>query len=386
MHIAIDGVPINEPSAGISNYVFSLVKSLAEFDKKNQYTIYSMRNSLKDLGIENDNLSYKGIPDLFKYSHYWRYWVSWYYTGMSVQLLMDRPAVFLSTHLVLPVYCLCPKIIVVYDLTTMFKQFSSARNRRNRFLFKTLLSDAVKRADRIVAISNSTKSDLIKHLKVDPDKISVVYPGYDDRVFKPVNDPDQIKEIKRKYKITGNYILNIGTLDARKNITNLIEAYANLIKDGSVNHKLVITGKKGYLSDDIFKKVDELGLDCEVVFTGRAPQEDLPLLLNGADVFIYPSLYEGFGLPPLEAMACGTPVITSNVSSLPEVVGDAGILVDPLNVDEIAKALYQVVSNNEVRQKMRQMGLERAKMFLWKDVANVMVKLFEDIYSLHRVK
>jgi glycosyltransferase involved in cell wall biosynthesis len=385
MHIVIDAVPLNEkPWAGISNYIFNLLKSLAEFDEKNEYTVYCLRYRLKELGIENDNLKCKEIPDLFEDSPYWRSWLSWYYTGISVQLLMDRPAVFLSTYLALPWYCPCPKIIVVHDLIPLiFRQSYSARY---RFFFKILLSDAVKRADRIVSVSNSTKSDLTKHLKADPDKISVVYEGYDDHAFKPANDPDQIKNMKRKYKITGNYIFNIGTLEPRKNITTLIEAYANLIKDGNVNHKLVITGEKGVLYDDIFKKVDKLGLGREVVFTGRAPQEDLPLLLNGADVFVYPSLYEGFGLPPLEAMACGTPVITSNVSSLPEVVGDAGILVDPFNVDEIAKALYQVVSNNELQQKMRQKGLERAKMFLWKNVTNVMVKLFEDVNSLHKIK
>ena len=385
MHIIVDALPINaKPWTGISNYIFNLLKSLAEFDEKNDYTIYTMRYDLKDLGIENDNFEYRKVPELFKCWRYTISWLAWYYTGYSFQLLRDRPAVFLSPFSILPWYCPYPKIIVVYDLVPLiFKQFYSTHA---RLIFKGQMANAVKRADKIITISNSTKDDLVKLLKADPDKIFVVYPGYDNQVYQPVKEPNRISEIKQKYKIAGNYILYIGTLEPRKNITRLIEAFGQLMKAGNVDHKLVITGKKGWLYDDIFKTVNRLGLNSHVIFTGYAPYEDLPLLLNGADVFIYPSLYEGFGLPPLEAMACGTPLITSNLSSLPEVVGNAGILVDPRSVDEISKALYQVISNKNLQETMRQRGLERAKMFSWEKVAKETIRLLEDAYLLHKVK
>jgi glycosyltransferase involved in cell wall biosynthesis len=385
MHISIDALPINEkPWTGISNYIFNLLKSLAELDEKNEYTIYGMRYDLKDLGIENDNFKHNKAPELFKF---WRYrvsWLSWYYTAFSVQLLKDKPEVFLSPYSILPWYCPCPKVIVVYDLVPfIFQQFYSIPI---RFIFQKQTANAVKRADRIITISNSTQNALIKLLKADPDKIIVIYPGYDDHSFKPENNPQRIKEIKRKYGINGKYILYIGNLEPRKNIARLIEAFDQLVKAGNIDHKLVVTGKKSWLYDDIFETVNRLGLSSEVIFTGYAPYEDLPFLLNGADTFIYPSLYEGFGLPPLEAMACGTPVITSNVSSLPEVVGDAGILVDPLNVDEIAKAIYKVLSDKNLQEEMRKKGLERAKMFSWEKVARETIRLLEEASLLHKVK
>jgi glycosyltransferase involved in cell wall biosynthesis len=383
MHISIDAMPIGaKPWTGISNYIFNLLRSLAEFDAKNDYAIYSMRHDFIDLGIENDNFKRKRVPELFRFWHYRVSWLSWYYTAFPVQLLKDKPEVFLSPYSILPWYCPCPKVIVVYDLVPFI--FSNFYSVPVRFIFKMQTASAVKRADRIIAISKSTKNDLVKLLKADPNKISVVYPGFDNDNFKPTNDLGKVEEIKRKYKINGSYILYIGTLEPRKNVTRLIEAFGQLIQTGNIDHKLVITGKRGWLYDDIFKTVTRLGLERDVIFTGYAPYEDLPLLFNGADVFVYPSLYEGFGLPPLEAMACGTPVITSNISSLPEVVGDAAILVDPLSVDEIAKALYQVVSNKEVQEKMRQKGLERAKMFSWEKVAKETLEILEDVYLLHK--
>ncbi len=385
MHIVVDALPVNaRPWTGISLYILNLLKSLAEFDKKNEYTVYCMRYNLRDFGIENDNFQYKKVPELFRF---WRYrvsWLAWYYTCFPFQLLRVKPAVLLSPFPVLPWHCPYPKIIVVYDLVPLiFKQFYPAPV---RLVFNSQIANAVKKADKIIAISNSTKADLVRLLKVDPHKILVIYPGYDNRAFKPVEEQAKIVEIKSKYGIDGNYILYTGTLEPRKNVARLVEAFGRLVKAGRIGHKLVIAGKKGWLYDDIFETVNRLGLDKDIIFTGYAPYEDLPLLLNGADVFIYPSLYEGFGLPPLEAMACGIPVITSNVSSLPEVVADAGMLVDPNSVDSIAEVLYQVVSDKKLREQMRQKGLARAGLFSWEKVAVETIKLLEEVYLLHRVK
>jgi len=384
MNITVDATGINELSpSGMSNYAVQLLRHLSHQNDINKYTVYSLRFNLKDSISQTHNIEYKRIPDIFSFWKFWFSWLSWYYTAFPFQLSRDKPDVYLGMYPSLPLFCPCPKIIVVYDLSPLtFSQFFPAGF---GLLFKLQIVNAIKRADRIIAISKSTKDDLVKLLKADPVKITVVYPGYDTSIFKPVLDTYQIKIVKQRYGIDSDYIIYVGTLEPRKNIKRLIEGFAELVKKGDVNHKLVIAGKKGWLYDEIFETLSILGLNSEIIFTDYAPLEDLPPLLSGADAFIYPSLYEGFGLPVLEAMACGTPVITSRVSSLPEVIGDAGILIDPYNVKDIALAMQNVVSDKELRKRMRQKGLERANLFSWETAAESVINLFKDVYSLRKV-
>jgi glycosyltransferase involved in cell wall biosynthesis len=166
-------------------------------------------------------------------------------------------------------------------------------------------------------------------------------------------------------------------LQTNKNIPRLIKAFSLLKKERKISHQLVIVGKKYIGYEAILRAFHESAASDDIILTGYVPTEELPLLISGADVFVFPSLYEGFGLPPLEAMACGTPVITSNVSSLPEAVGDAGILVDPYNIREIAEAMYRVISDGNLREQMRRKGLERARLFSWHKAAKEMLRLFE---------
>jgi glycosyltransferase involved in cell wall biosynthesis len=231
----------------------------------------------------------------------------------------------------------------------------------------------------VIVPSQSTKTDVMRLYGVNPEKIAVIYEGYDEEVYKPQDNLAPIEEVKREYNISGKYILYVGTLEPRKNIPRLVEAFHSL-KKGEVEHKLVVAGKLGWLYKDIFTTVTKLNLENEVIFTGYIPQKELPILMGGAEVFAYPSLYEGFGLPPLEAMACGTPVIASNTSSLPEVIGDAGILVDPYNSKEIAQAMYRLISDEGLRQQMHQRGLNRAKMFSWEKTAQQTLKVFEIVH------
>jgi glycosyltransferase involved in cell wall biosynthesis len=244
-------------------------------------------------------------------------------------------------------------------------------------MFNVVGRYALRQADGIIAVSQSTKRDLIKYLRIKPEKIIVAYAGFDSDLFRFQREPNEISEVKKKYGIDQQYILFAATLEPRKNLTRLLDAFALLQKRGWTRHKLVVTGKKGWLYRNIFHKIRELELEREVIFTGYVPRQDLAGLMAGADVFVYPSLYEGFGIPPLEAMACGTPVIVSNTSSLPEVVGDAGVQVNPYSPAQIADAIYQITSEDAIRQAMRKDSLEQAKKFSWEKTAEDCVSLFE---------
>jgi glycosyltransferase involved in cell wall biosynthesis len=225
--------------------------------------------------------------------------------------------------------------------------------------------------DRIIAVSQSTKNDIMKYLDVHEDKITMIYEGVDEK-YKPVED---CSKIKKKYGVD-KFILFVGTLEPRKNIPNLIKAFAKL---NSTEYKLVITGKKGWKYKSIFNTAESLKITDKTVFTGYVPEDDLPALYSAADLFVYPSLYEGFGIPPLEAMACGTPVITSNRSSLPEVAGNAALLVDPEDTDELAEAMMKVIGDSCLRDVMTKRGFEQAKKFSWDQCVRKTIRVYKQI-------
>jgi len=269
------------------------------------------------------------------------------------------------------------KVITVYDLVPI--KFPQTHCIDSILAHKYILKHSLKHTTKIISISYSTKRDITEYFKIPEEKIEVIHLGVDED-YKPLPE-NEIEKIKQKYNLNYPFILYVGTLEPRKNIPTLLKAYYKLKKQG-LPYKLVITGKKGWKYRNIFELINRLNLQREVVFTGYVPREDLPALYNAADLFVYPSLYEGFGLPPLEAMACGTPVITSNTSSLPEVVGNAGIMVNPYDVNGLAKAMYEVLTNDGLREELRKRGLERAKMLSWKKTAEETLKVYEKVYNM----
>jgi glycosyltransferase involved in cell wall biosynthesis len=234
----------------------------------------------------------------------------------------------------------------------------------NRSYLRIFTQLSVRRARRIVAVSESTKRDLVRSYSLSPDKVDVVYNGVDPS-FRPLPSK-QVAAFRRETELPERFILFVGTLEPRKNVVGLVEAYARLPKE---RPPLMLVGGKGWLYDEIFARVEALGLSHEIRFVGYVPAEALPLWYNAADLFVYPSLYEGFGLPALEAMACGTPVVTSMASSLPEVVGDAGRLVDPSDTEGLAAVMAQVLGSGEQREQMQIEGLAQASKFSWEQTA-----------------
>jgi glycosyltransferase involved in cell wall biosynthesis len=237
---------------------------------------------------------------------------------------------------------------------------------------------SIRKADKIIAVSKATADSLVTIMGIPDEKIVVIHNAADQ--YKPVAKEKASAYITEKYNITPNYILTLLTLEPRKNLELLLKVFS-VLKVKKVNLRLAVAGASGWKDSYLRENYGRFNLtENEVKFLGYVPEEDIAYLYSGASVFLFPSRYEGFGIPPLEAMTCGTPVISTNVFSLPEVIGDAGILLDPDDIDGWVEAIIKVVSDETKREEMRRKGIERAKLFSWKIAAEKTLKVFESLY------
>jgi glycosyltransferase involved in cell wall biosynthesis len=342
-------------SAGINWYIYNLLHHLPEVASDIEYTVFlSERRYTAAPGIhlQVSKLPTSRPPVRILWEQALQPWA----VRRAKLDLLHSPA------FVGPVVGACPLVVTVHDLSFLFfPQSFRALNRSYLRLFTRL---SVRRAQRVLAVSESTKRDLVQYYGLSPAKVDVVHNGV-DRAFRPL-PADVVAAFRRQAGLPDRFLLFVGTLEPRKNVVRLIEAYARLPKE---RPPLVLVGGKGWLYDQIFARVEALNLSNQVHFAGYVLAEDLPLWYNAADLFVYPSLYEGFGLPPLEAMACGTAVITSTASSLPEVVGTAGQMVDPTDTQALATAMEQVLTARDVREQMQAAGLAQAQGFTWEQTA-----------------
>lgn len=247
---------------------------------------------------------------------------------------------------------------------------------------KRLIAGSAKRADHIITVSEFSRADLIRRYGVDPGKITVTYEAAGEE-YHPLDDSAAREHIARRYGIRRPFILYVGRLQGRKNLVNLVKAYESIRRRGA-EQQLVLVGNKEWMADDIISKIAELKLENDVVLTGYAPNQDLPWFYNAADVFAYVSFFEGFGLPLIEAMACGTPVITSRGSSLEEVAGDAAIIVDPHDVLGIARALEDVLSEESLRKALKSRGIQRSATFSAKTMASETAGVYQKVSTMVR--
>jgi glycosyltransferase involved in cell wall biosynthesis len=273
---------------------------------------------------------------------------------------------------VLPLAPTCPAVLTIHDLA--FLRYPNRFRPERRGYLAAMTRCSARRAKRIMTDSASTKRDVVELFRVPAEKIEVVYPGTDE-VFRP-RDRGEVAEFRRRRRLPETFILYVGTLEPRKNVDLLIRAYALLMQRGLTDSTLVIGGGRGWMFDRIFAEVERNALADRVLFAGYIDPEELPLWYGAASVFVYPSLYEGFGLPALEAMACGTPVVASDSSSLPEVVGDAGMLVDPNSPDELADRLAEVLQSTARREQMAAAGIARAASFTWAGAARQIEQVY----------
>jgi glycosyltransferase involved in cell wall biosynthesis len=255
----------------------------------------------------------------------------------------------------------CPRVVTVHDLS--FERFPELFHRANRAYQRAMVRLSTRLAGRVIAVSDSTRRELVELLRVPERKIEVIPNGV-ERCFRPL-PADQVAGFRAEKGLPERFILHLGTLEPRKNIVTLLRAYARLRRARDLPHALVLAGGKGWLYETIFAEVERLGLTDRVYFPGFVEFDEQPLWYNAAAVFAYPSLYEGFGFPPLEAMACGTPVVTSNATSLPEVVGEAGLMVAPTDEAALADALWRLIDDQTLRARLRAAGPARASRFGW---------------------
>ncbi len=354
MRIGIDASrATRQERTGTEGYSFQLIRKLLELDQENEYILYFNQPPQPGLLPPSPRRSDRVIPCPRLWTH----------LRLSAEMALHPPdLLFVPAH-VLPLVRPRRSVVTVHDLGYLHEP--QAHRPLDRLYLDLSARYHARVATRLLAISQATKDDLVRHYRVPPERITVTHLAAGES-FRPVEDQVQIAAVKARYGITGDYFLYVGTLQPRKNLVRLLEAYAAMQIQ---NPQLVLVGKKGWLYDEIFAVVQKLGLQEQVIFPGYVPAADLPALYSGAMAFVFPSLYEGFGMPVLEAMACGAPVVCANVSSLPEVVGQAGILVNPTDTAALAAALGRVAGAAGLRAELRARGLVQARQFSWERCA-----------------
>jgi glycosyltransferase involved in cell wall biosynthesis len=293
----------------------------------------------------------------------------WTHLRLSWEMVLRPPDVLFVPAHVLPIVHPRASLVTIHDLG--YLHFPEAHPRLQRLYLDLSTRWNARTATHILADSEATKADLVAQYAAHPGKISVAYPGYDSTLA-PVDDPVKMKT-KARYGITGDYFLYLGTLQPRKNLARVIDAFAAI----ETKAVLVLAGKRGWLYDDLFNQVSRLGLEKRVLFPGYVLEEDKAALLSGALAFVFPSLYEGFGLPVLEAQTCGCPVITSTTSSLPEVAGDGALLVDPHDDSAITAALRRIATEPALREMLTKCGFANARRFSWVACAQTVLDAIE---------
>jgi len=392
MRIGIDYTAAVRQRAGIGRYTRGLVNALLELDTENEYVLL-----VASRGVARPRPSPEAQAEVYpggegrRPNVHWRCLpltdrhlaILWHrlQLPLPVESFTGPVDLFHSPDFTLPPAWRARTLVTVHDLS--FLRYPEGADPRLRAYLMDAVPRSVRRADHVLADSQNTRDDLVALLGVPPEKITVVYPGVEPR-FRPLDDPGVLSAVRERYRLPERFILHVGTLEPRKNLVRLMEAYALLSEHGVATDEvsLVVAGGRGWLYEGIFQAVERLGLAGRVTFTGFVRDEDLPALYNLADLFVFPSVYEGFGLPPLEAMACGTPVVVSNTSSLPEVVGQAGLLVSPTDVGALAEAMARALRNGELRARLRARGLEQARRFTWQKVAEETLRAYRSLVPL----
>ncbi len=349
---------------GSSEYIFRLLDGFYKISQEkasNQFFIFLPDNPGPDLFAETANWKYVVVP---KKSIWTLIDLSWYFLTHQV----DLDVFFSPTHY-LPIYCSYPCVISVMDLS--FLHFPDFFQPKDLWQLRLWTKYSLKRAKRVLTISNASKNDIIKYYGVEDSKITVTYPG-----IKMLNGKNMSKVLE-KYQIKKPYLLFVGTIQPRKNIVRLIEAFSQIVNNR--NLQLTIVGRPGWMYEEIYKAPQKYGVKDKVKFLDNVSEEDLPYFYQNALCFILPSLYEGFGLPILEAMQNGCPVITSNISSMPEAGGEAALYVDPQKVEDIKKKIEMVITNEKLRSEMVKKGYEQIKKFSWEKTARETLKVLEEV-------
>lgn len=370
MNIGINALSIRNQYAGIGVYTKNMITSLSQIDRNNRYVLFLNPENYNGFKVEQDN-----FENVLVHAPFHKYYM-WEQLYLPFVLKKKQIDIIHGPRSVLPLLCKIKSVLTIHDLA--FLLFPEVMKFNPFNYWSVFVKRSALKADHIISVSESTRKDIVRLYNIAEHKITVTHEACNDS-FKRIENESALEKISHKYNLPDRFILYVGTIEPRKNLNVLLEAMV-ILKRNNLNIKLIIVGKKGWLYADFFDTLKRLGLGNNVIFTGYVHDEDLPGIYNLAEVFVYPSKYEGFGLPLLEAMSCGVPVIASNVSSIPEVLGDAGILVVHDDPKDFAHKIYELLTDGEIMAKMSSKGFERIKFFSWEKVAKETLKVYERVY------
>ena len=368
MRIGIDFHSAEREGTGNCTYIRNLVESLIKIENGDEYFLYitdinyPYYERFKHIGnvhlrLVNSKNPFIRIPIL------------------GAKTFIDKIDVLHVQYIAPPVHR-GRLIVTIHDIS--FLHFPECFKKFERFRQRILIPINIKKADKILTVSKYSREDIIKSYNVLPQTIEVTYNGVKP-IFKPLENLGEKSEVLKHYGISGKFIFFVGRIDARKNISSLIKAFMLLKQKEQIPHQLVISGKEDFLPRQTREEIKISRYKKDIIFTGYLPENYLPLFYNLADVFVYPSLYEGFGLPCLEALSCGCPLVSSNISSIPEIVNGAGLLINPLDTEELAMAIHRVISNPRLREELKEKGLEQAKQFSWGNTAQKTLEVYKKV-------
>jgi len=374
MKVAIDVRTVLSNRSGVGNYVLHLIQNLEQVDRESIYYFLALKKNLSFLGP----LAREQNPLLTVFSHeshplgdFWEHFI------LPLRLKEKGIDVFHGPASLIPFRKDHYRVVVtIHDLVAFL--FPETIPLKYGAYMRFLLRQAVKRANKIISVSYHTREDLIKILKVSPEKIVVIHEAPSPN-FRPIEHTKVRTLLKERYGITQKYIYHLGNIEPRKNLIVLLEAFTRVCREYGSEYQLVVSGQKGWLIRSLSQFLKNYPNRDQVLFTGYVPVEDLPFFMNGAELFVFPSLYEGFGLPVLEAMSCGIPVVSSNRSSIPEIVGSAGVLIDPTNTQELADQIIVLLRNEAERNRLSLLGKEQAARFSWLEVARKTLDVYRSV-------
>ncbi len=425
MIIGIDASRANvKQKTGTEWYSYYLIKYLAQIDSENEYILYTdkpLEGGLSNLSNFNESVLFS--EPLFDKNGYqvinsphdnfkakvlrWPFLSLWTLGRFSLEMLFRSPNVlFIPAHTV-PFFHPKKTITTIHDVAFMRKEKIYQSNigpnskktwtrgvinffvrlitlkkyqLNNLDYLKWSTKQALQAAKKIITVSNFTKKEILDIYQAKEDKLVVIHNGYNNKLYRKINDKEKIKEVLEKYGTFDKYFLYVGRLEKKKNTAALVEAFAVLRENNSeIKHKLILIGCAGFCYDEVKYIIKENNIESEVILLGWVPEVDLPYFFNGAEAFVFPTLYEGFGIPVIQALACGVPVLASDIEVLREISDNKALFFDPYSKDEIIKALCTIIKDEDLREKLSQEGLERAKHFSWEKCAR---ETYEQIKSL----
>ncbi|MBI5077013.1 glycosyltransferase family 4 protein [Candidatus Falkowbacteria bacterium] len=371
MNIAIDARMYgNEECTGIGTYIKNLTDNLFEIDKVNEYVLFLREPAYSNFQPPTSHVNKCLVtPRWYSYAEQ---------TLLPSQFMKEDFDLIHYPHFNSPIFFPKKSVCTIHDLTPLFFPGHKMNSLFRRLAYRAVFASTLHKASKIIAVSQSTKDALLKHFSINPDKITIIYEGVDEN-FKIINDCGIINKVKNKFNIAKPFIFFLGVWRGHKNIEGLVKAFNLLKTKHKIEHQLVLAGREDLHYTNVRAEINASPYKNDIITTGYVSNDELPILYNAADAFVLPSFIEGFGLIAIEAQACGCPVISTNTTSMPEVLGDSALFFNPSDCAEMADKIFQVLTDKELKQNIIEKGLKNAKRFNWRLCAEQTLEIYNAI-------